>query len=123
MDQSRQLAIKECLFNGIRITGNEFDKLLREYNNFEMPLSKRCERIVNKEEPEFFIFLKNKIIQDSQFKKLKENKIVKDLAIEWWNSLGDKTGEIADKYHKGCETIQNHQILEIYFKEILKYNI
>ena len=53
-------------FNGIGISGNRFDKLLKEYNNFEMPLSERCDRIVNKQEPEFFMFLKGKITSNSE---------------------------------------------------------
>jgi hypothetical protein len=38
-------------------------------------------------------------------------------ALSWWKSLGDDIGDIADKYHIGCETIQVHQIEEIYNKE------
>ena len=38
-------------------------------------------------------------------------------ALLWWKSLGDGIGEMADKYYRGCETIQEHQIEEIYNKE------
>ena len=41
----------------------------------------------------------------------------RELAMEWWQSLGDDIGYIADKYHKGCETIQENQIEEIWRKE------
>nr|WP_298659961.1 hypothetical protein [uncultured Flavobacterium sp.] len=42
---------------------------------------------------------------------------VRQRALLWWKSLGDDIGEIADKYYRGCETIQEHQIEEIYHKE------
>lgn len=42
---------------------------------------------------------------------------VRQRALLWWKSLGDGIGEIADKYYRGCETIQEHQIEEIYNKE------
>lgn len=47
-----------------------------------------------------------------------ENISVRQKALDWWKSLGLSIGEIADKYHKGCETIQEHQIEEIYLKEV-----
>ena len=42
---------------------------------------------------------------------------VRQRALLWWKSLGDGIGEMADKYYRGCETIQEHQIEEIYNKE------
>jgi len=47
----------------------------------------------------------------------KFGKTDRELAIEWWNSLGDNIGEIADKYNRGCETITNKQIEEIWIRE------
>lgn len=44
----------------------------------------------------------------------------RELALKWWYELGDGIGEMADKYHKGCETIQQFQIEEIWEKEIKK---
>lgn len=48
---------------------------------------------------------------------MSKNKCNRELAIEWWNSLGEQKGIVADKYHKGCETIQQHEIESIWFKE------
>ena len=42
---------------------------------------------------------------------------VRQRALQWWKELGDDIGEMADKYNRGCETIQEHQIEEIYNKE------
>lgn len=47
----RQKAINELFFNGIGITGREFDKLLKNYNNFEMSLSERAKLISNDPKP------------------------------------------------------------------------
>ena len=60
MKDARQHAINECYFNGIGVTGKEFDIALKEYNNFEMPLTERCERIANKQEQKFIDGLKIK---------------------------------------------------------------
>ena len=43
---------------------------------------------------------------------------VRQRALTWWKELGDDIGEIADKYNRGCETIQSHQVEEIYLKEV-----
>ena len=43
---------------------------------------------------------------------------VRQRALNWWKELGDDIGEMADKYNKGCETIQEYQIEEIYLKEV-----
>lgn len=42
---------------------------------------------------------------------------VRQRALLWRKLLGDDIGEMADKYYRGCETIQEHQIEEIYNKE------
>lgn len=57
MKSNRQNAIKECYFNSIVITGKKFNESLKEYNNFKQPLSKLCQKIANKEEPEFIQYL------------------------------------------------------------------
>ena len=43
---------------------------------------------------------------------------VRQRALKWWKELGDDIGKMADKYNRGCETIQQHQIEEIYIKEV-----
>ncbi|MBD3197997.1 MAG: hypothetical protein GF317_23305 [Candidatus Lokiarchaeota archaeon] len=60
MKDIRQLAINECYFNGIGLTGVEFDTALKEYNNFEMTLTDRQIRIADKKEPKFIEFIKHK---------------------------------------------------------------
>jgi len=60
MKDYRQLAINECFFNGIGLTGVEFDKSLKEYNNFEMSLSDRQKRIADKKEAKFIEFIRCK---------------------------------------------------------------
>lgn len=60
MKDARQHAINECFFNGVGLTGKEFDKELKAYNNFEMPLTDRCERIAEKKEPKFIEEIKVK---------------------------------------------------------------
>jgi len=49
--------------------------------------------------------------------KLCSIQIIRQRALQWWKELGDDIGEMADKYNRGCETIQEHQIEEIYLKE------
>ena len=44
--------------------------------------------------------------------------VVRQRALDWWKYQGVRQGEIADKYNRGCETIQQHQIEEIYIKEV-----
>jgi hypothetical protein len=43
---------------------------------------------------------------------------VRQRALDWWEYQGVRQGEIADKYNRGCEIIQQHQIEEIYIKEV-----
>lgn len=54
-----------------------------------------------------------------QFKQELEEKEKSDReqAIEWWKDQSDNIGEIADKYHKGCETITGIEIEQIWRKE------
>lgn len=65
MKYLRQKAINECFFNGIGISGRRFDTLVKEFNNFEMPLSSRLERIANKKEQSFIEFIKVKLNEDT----------------------------------------------------------
>jgi len=59
--------------------------------------------------------------QGTTGKKLEEQcatQNVRQRALDWWKYQGVRQGEIADKYNRGCETIQQHQIEEIYIKEV-----
>lgn len=56
----RQSAINECYFNGIGISGALFQKEMKEFNNFEMPLKERYKRIAEKKEQKFIDYLKEK---------------------------------------------------------------
>jgi len=58
MNSFRQLALKECYLNGVDLNSNEFDKALKDYNNFEMSLTERQKRIAEKKEPNFIEFIK-----------------------------------------------------------------
>ena len=61
MKSYRQLAINELFFNGIGVTSDDFEKLIREYNNFEMSLNDRCRSIAEKKDTRFIEFVKNKL--------------------------------------------------------------
>lgn len=62
MKDARQHAINECFYNGVGLTGKEFDRELKAYNNFEMPLSSRCDRVAEKKEPAFIEAIKIKYV-------------------------------------------------------------
>lgn len=80
---TRQLAINECYFNGIGITGHKFDKALKEYNNFEMPLNERCLRIAEKKEEKFIEFLKLKFMEKKKLLFLDDYRDPFDTKIDW----------------------------------------
>lgn len=49
-------AINRCFNHGIAITNSQFEKLVKEYNNFEMPLSTRIMMIARDWDEGFFEF-------------------------------------------------------------------
>ena len=57
---NRQLALDLCMEYGFNLTGVQFKRLLKEYNNFEMTLTERIKLIAEKKEPMFIEFLKTK---------------------------------------------------------------
>ena len=59
MKHTRQELITLLHCNGIGLTGNETDKCLKLYNDFQMPISERVNKIITEEQDKFLEFVKN----------------------------------------------------------------
>ncbi len=57
---NQSMAVTQCALNGIGISGNEFRKLVHEYNNYEMPISQRIKLIAEDKDQSFYEFVKLK---------------------------------------------------------------
>lgn len=59
-------AISLLLKEGIVISRKKFDNYLKLYNEYRYPLTVLLARIIDKKEPEFIDFIKNKIQDDAK---------------------------------------------------------
>jgi len=55
------MAITKCYLRGMGVSINEFNRYLKEYNNFEMPIGERVKLIASEEDEYFYEWLKSKL--------------------------------------------------------------
>ena len=58
---NQNAAITNCYLRGIAISNKQFCDLVKEYNNWKMPIGERVKRIAADEEPKFYEFIKDKV--------------------------------------------------------------
>jgi len=58
---NQNAAITICFQHGIAITNSQFTSLVKEFNNWEMPINERVKRIAADQEPKFYEFIKDKV--------------------------------------------------------------
>ena len=61
MKSSTSRAINRCFKHGIAITNSQFNKIVREYNGFNMPLKKRIMMIARDWDDNFFEYAKQRL--------------------------------------------------------------
>ena len=62
MKNAQNRAITRCYQQGIAVSRREFENKVREYNNYEMPISTRVMTIARGWDSKFFEFLKERKI-------------------------------------------------------------
>lgn len=60
-NHNQNKAITQCYMRGIAISNKKFSQLVKQYNNWEMPISKRVSLIAEDKEPKFYEFIKDKV--------------------------------------------------------------